>query len=116
MMFFFFGAKYLVNRPDFSKIQDIGAVMDLLDSKITLVHFLRQRVSTEGVHVTVGEEHGDNGLFRAFSLVTSVFTLGGAQGILGVLGPKRIPYSRLVPVVAYAARTLSRNKDMQETK
>jgi len=61
------------------------------------------------VHVTVGEEHTEDGTpFRSLSLVTSGFTVGGAQGVVGVLGPKRIPYARLIPVVGYAARALSR--------
>ena len=101
-----YGAKNLLNRQDFSKIDDIGSVLDLLDSKITLAHFLRQQGDETGVHVTVGEEHQDGMLFRALSLVTSAFPFRGGRGMLGVLGPKRMPYARLVPVVDHAARTL----------
>jgi heat-inducible transcriptional repressor len=111
---FLSGAKNLVNRPDFSKIEDIGSIFELLESKVSLVHFLRQRGDNTGVHVTVGEERRDDGhLFRSLSLITGAFTLfeGGAQGMVGVLGPKRIPYARLVPVVSYAARSLGRTKD-----
>ena len=106
---FVFGAKNLLNRGDFVKTEDISAVLELLDSKITLVHLLRQQGDIEGVHVTVGEEHREDGsLFRALSLVTSAFTFGNGQGVIGVLGPKRMPYARLVPVVDYAAKALSR--------
>ena len=83
-----------------------------MDSKITLVHLLRQQADIEGVHVTVGEEHQEDGsLFRSLSLVTSAFTSGGSQGVVGVLGPKRMPYARLVPVVDYAAKVLSRKHE-----
>jgi heat-inducible transcriptional repressor len=106
---FLYGTRSLVNRPDFVKIEDIGSVLELLDSKVTLVHFLRQRCESEGVHVTVGEErHEDGKLFRELSLVTSAFSWGGGQGMVGVLGPKRMPYARLVPVVEHAAKVLSR--------
>jgi heat-inducible transcriptional repressor len=108
---FIAGAKNLVNRPEFSKIEDISSIFELLESKVTLVHFLRQKQDNTGVHVTVGEERREDGhLFRSLSLITGAFTLfeGGSLGMVGVLGPKRIPYARLVPVVSHAARTLGR--------
>jgi heat-inducible transcriptional repressor len=106
---FVYGVRNLVSKPDFLKIEDIGSVLELLESKVTLVHFLRQRAGSEGIHITVGEERQEDGeVFRALSLVTSAFTMGGALGMVGVLGPKRIPYARLVPLVAYAARVLNR--------
>ena len=109
---FVYGAKNLLNRQDFNKIEDIGQVLELMDSKITLVHLLRQQGDNEGVHVTVGEEHQEDGsLFRSLSLVTSAFASGGSQGVVGVLGPKRMPYARLIPVVDYAAKVLSRKHE-----
>ena len=109
---FVYGAKNLLNRQDFTKIEDISPILELMDSKITLVHLLRQQADIEGVHVTVGEEHQEDGsLFRSLSLVTSAFSSGGSQGVVGVLGPKRMPYARLVPVVDYAARVLSRKHE-----
>jgi heat-inducible transcriptional repressor len=109
---FISGARNLVNRPDFAKIEDLESIFELLESKVTLVHFLRQKADREnqdGVHVTIGEERGQDGqLFRSLSLVTASFSGGGAsRGMVGVLGPKRIPYARLVPVVRYAAQRLS---------
>ncbi len=107
---FLSGARNLVGHGDFGKIGEIESILALLDSKVTLVHFLRQRENDEGVHVTIGEERGPDGLlFRSLSVVTAAFSLneGGAKGMVGVIGPKRIPYARLVPVVDYAARRLT---------
>jgi heat-inducible transcriptional repressor len=113
---FISGARNLVGRQDFAKIEDIDSIFALLESKVTLVHFLRSREEDEGVHVTIGEERGPDGrLFRSLSLVTASFpaqagdsgTAGSPRGLVGVLGPKRIPYARLVPMVDYAARRLT---------
>lgn len=101
------GQKDMFSQPDFEKIEDLNSILDLLDSKITLVHFLRQRNEKEGVHVTVGEEHKDGRKLRSISIVTSAFTLGGAQGTVGVIGPKRMPYSKLISLVDFTAKTLS---------
>ena len=108
---FISGARNLVGHGDFGKSGEIDSIFALLESKVTLVHFLRQR-EADGeagvVHVTIGEERGPDGrLFRSLSLVTASFSDGGGgRGLVGVLGPKRIPYARLVPLVDYAARRL----------
>jgi heat-inducible transcriptional repressor len=106
------GQKNMFSQPDFEKIEDLDSILELLDSKITLVHFLRQRNEKEGVHVTVGEEHRNGEKLRSISIVTSAFTMGGAQGTVGVIGPKRMPYSRLISLVDFTAKTLSR-KDQE---
>jgi heat-inducible transcriptional repressor len=102
------GTKNIFSRPDFEKIEDFESILEFLDSKIALVHFLRQRHEREGVHVTIGEEHRDGQKLRSISIVTSAFTLGGGHGVVGVIGPKRMPYSKLISIVDFMAKTLSR--------
>jgi heat-inducible transcriptional repressor len=102
------GTKNILNRRNFENIEDLESILDLLDSKMALVHFLRQRNEKEGVHVTIGEEHREGYPLRSVSIVTSAFSMGGAHGIVGVIGPKRMPYSRLISIVDHTAKTLSR--------
>jgi heat-inducible transcriptional repressor len=101
------GTKNIFSQADFEKLEDLEAILDLLDSKMALVHFLRQREEKEGVHVTIGEENKEGQKLRSVSIVTSAFRLGGAQGIVGVIGPKRMPYSRLISIVDHTAKALS---------
>jgi heat-inducible transcriptional repressor len=103
----FSGTKNIFSQADFEKLEDLEAILDLLDSKMALVHFLRQRNEKEGVHVTIGEEHREGHNLRSVSIVTSAFHLGGGQGIIGVIGPKRMPYSRLISIVDHTAKTLN---------
>src|SRR5690606_33729123 len=76
------GARNLINRADFVNLSDLESIFGLLESKVTLVHFLRQREAhgdDEDVHVTIGEERGPDGrLFRSLSLVTASFSGGGS--------------------------------------
>lgn len=101
------GAGQVLNQPDFERIGDLSGLLEMLDSRITLVHFLRQRAEDRGVRVTVGEEHR-NGRLRSISIMTSTFRMGEARGMVGVIGPKRMPYARLIPMVDYTARALNR--------
>ncbi len=103
------GTKNIVGQQNFETIEEMDSILDLLDSKMALVHFLRQRNSNDGVHVTIGTENRDGYPLRSVSIVTSAFTMGGAQGIVGVMGPKRMPYSRLIAIVDHTAKVLSRD-------
>jgi heat-inducible transcriptional repressor len=104
----FSGTKNIFTPANFEKIEDLESILDMLDSKMALVHFLRQRNEKEGVHVTIGEEHREGHNLRSVSIVTSAFRLGGGQGIIGVIGPKRMPYSRLISIVDHTAKALTR--------
>jgi heat-inducible transcriptional repressor len=57
--------------------------------------------------VVIGAEHPDPGL-RSFSLVASTYEDGANVGMVGVIGPTRMRYSRAIAVVEGAAQALSR--------
>ncbi|MFC1584899.1 heat-inducible transcriptional repressor HrcA [Fibrobacterota bacterium] len=104
------GTKNIVNQPEFEKIEDVEGIIELLDDKRTLVHFLQGRTKHKGVYVTVGREH-KLGIFKTHSVITSTFNLGGARGTVGVIGPMRMDYSKLISVVDYTAKILSGNSE-----
>ncbi len=101
------GTKNILTQHEFERIEDIEGILELVDSKITLVHLLRTRSEHGGVYVTIGAEN-EGGIFRSYSIITSTFNMGGVQGTVGVIGPKRMPYSRLISIVDYTASTLNR--------
>jgi heat-inducible transcriptional repressor len=119
---FLSGIHYLTRKPDFGQPSELEPILEMLESKIALLHFMRQAREREGVHVTVGEESLDGKPFRSISLVTASYRKGPALkrggsgespensgdslGVVGVMGPKRMPYSRVLPLVAYAARKM----------
>ncbi len=100
------GAGNVVKQPDFGKIEDIEGLIELVDNKKTLVHFLQERGQQQGVQVTVGNEN-EMGIFKTHSVITSSFALGGVKGTIGVIGPTRMEYDKLISVVDYTSRILS---------
>jgi heat-inducible transcriptional repressor len=56
-----------------------------------------------GVQVTIGAEHGDTDL-AGFTLVTSTYQRAGATGVIGVLGPTRMPYDKIIGLVEHTGR------------
>ena len=42
-----------------------------------------------------------------FSVITSAYTMGDLSGTIGVIGPKRMPYAKVIPLVDYVAKAIS---------
>jgi heat-inducible transcriptional repressor len=64
-------------------------------------------METEGLQLFIGQESGFK-ILDDCSVVTSPYRIGGEQvGVLGVVGPTRMPYDRVIPAVDATARLLS---------
>jgi heat-inducible transcriptional repressor len=94
---------------DFAELSDIETLRKLFDAfsrKRVMLELLDRSIHAHGVQVFIGEESG----FRILddcSVVTSPYRLDdGAIGVLGVIGPTRMAYDRVVPIVDITARLL----------
>lgn len=102
------GTHHLLKGRNFENIEDLESLLEMVESKIALVHFLRNQAEQDGVHVTIGQEQRDGKPFRSLAIVTETCGQGEMRGLVGVMGPKRLPYSYLVALVHHAAKTLTR--------
>ena len=93
---------------DFSEDTDtVKTLFDAVSSKGQVLHLLDQCLQTSGVQLFIGEESGYQPL-GDMSLVTSSYELNGeVAGVLGVIGPTRMDYKDVIPVVDVTARILS---------
>lgn len=81
-------------------------LFNVFDEKRQILHLLDACLKTDGVQIFIGEESGYDAL-QACSVVTSRYTLNGeAVGVLGVIGPTRMPYDKVIPVVELTAKLL----------
>jgi heat-inducible transcriptional repressor len=95
-------ASVLVDQPEFATSEQMRSLLSITDRRDVLREALAQRRS-EGLVVTIGGEHGDPGL-TGFTLVTSTYQRGGATGVIGVLGPTRMPYDKIIGLVEHTGR------------
>ena len=78
-----------------------------LDAREKLVSLLDLAMQTKGGHVVVGEEVGGLGGGQ-IAIVGAAYSAGGnASGTIGVIGPTRMDYPRVVPLVAATANAMS---------
>ena len=99
------GTKNIVEQPEFKDPHYARSVIEILENEELIVHLLEQ-VPVGGVWVTIGSENGNKQL-EQYSLVVSTYRIGDVPGMIGLIGPKRMNYARAVPLVEYAARSIS---------
>ena len=97
------------NLLNFVAGQDMETVRDLFDAfsqKRDVLHLLDRCLDAEGVHLFIGEESGYKPLGE-YSMVTAPYNVDGKlAGVLGVIGPTRMAYQRVIPIVDATARLL----------
>lgn len=94
----------LAEQPEFSSNERMRALLDLTERKEVLRHAIENR-KAPGLTVTIGGEHVDPKL-TAFTLVTSSYQCGPFAGVIGVMGPTRMPYQKVVSLVEHTSRLL----------
>lgn len=97
------------NLMGFSELSDMERLKNLFEAfsqKQGVIHLLDQCMKADGVQIFIGEESG----YRAFdhcSLVTSAYSVSDeVVGVLGVIGPTRMAYEKIIPYVDVTAKLL----------
>jgi heat-inducible transcriptional repressor len=104
--FHFGGTNNIMNQPEFSDHQQLAKVFNLLENRGILIHLFDQKEGSEKISITIGEENRE-ALIKHCSLITASYHIGRISGMLGVLGPTRIRYSKMVALVDFMAKILT---------
>jgi len=107
------GETNLMDFAELSDIETIRRLFDVFSRKQFMLDLLDRSINADGVQVFIGEESG-YGLLDDVSVVTAPYKVDDNHvGVLGVIGPTRMAYDRVVPIVEITARLLSSalNKD-----
>ncbi len=101
------GAEDVVLQPEFGNPKDLRSVVELINNEEIIIHVLEKNENLPTrVRVTIGKENED-GKLEPYSVITSAYTIGDVTGSIGVIGPKRMPYAKMIPLVNYVALTIS---------
>ena len=95
------------NLFELDALEDIRELFRAFSLKGDILHLLDRCLETEGVQLFIGQESGYE-LLDECSVVTSPYKVDGELvGVLGVIGPTRMAYERVIPIVDATARVLS---------
>ncbi|MBI4420145.1 MAG: heat-inducible transcription repressor HrcA [Gemmatimonadetes bacterium] len=95
-------AQLLAEQPEFSSNEQMKTLLELTERRDVLRAALRNRRSG-GLTVTIGGENLDP-RFSAFTIVTSSYRHGALSGVIGVMGPTRMPYQKIVSLVEHTSQ------------
>jgi heat-inducible transcriptional repressor len=102
------GQARILDQPEFSDAGRMKEIYQAFEQKGVLVQLLSRCMSADGVQIYIGSETSLS-QSAGVSLVTSRFvTSSNTVGMLGVIGPTRMGYSSVIPIVDYTARMVSR--------
>src|SRR5881628_1852683 len=95
-------AQLLAGQPEFATQESLQGLLAVTERRDLLREALARRLGG-GLTITIGGEHQDPRL-ASFTLVTSSYRMGPLAGVIGVLGPTRMPYDKIVALVDHTSR------------
>lgn len=102
------GAANIAHQPEFADVKKMKEIFAAFDQKSKLVKILDQCLSQGGLRIIIGRESEVREM-RELSLIASPYKSGDhVLGVLGIVGPKRIAYDRMVALVDFTARFVSK--------
>jgi heat-inducible transcriptional repressor len=99
-------ASLLADQPEFSTGERMRQLIELTETRQKLASMLGARPGANGVSITIGNEHGDPRL-EPFTVVTAEYSAGSLSGVIGVIGPTRMPYDKVIALVGHTSRLVS---------
>lgn len=105
---FLSGTKNLIKQPEFETASRIQSVIELLEEKEVIVHILEQSSESKKgeVSVSIGREI-PNMKMEEYSVITKEYKFGENIGTLGIVGPKRMEYAKIIAIVDYVSNILT---------
>ncbi|MEJ2633712.1 MAG: heat-inducible transcriptional repressor HrcA [Calditrichia bacterium] len=100
------GTHNILRQPEFTDNEKISGVVELLEDKRIIIRLLGNKVSEEDLNIIIGEEIGEEAMENC-SIIAARYKIDNVIGMLGIIGPTRMNYSHLVPLVEFTARVIS---------
>jgi heat-inducible transcriptional repressor len=108
------GAASILTKPEFSDAVALRKTFLALQEKEKLVEILNSCLSEEGLQILVGSESNFTQIYN-FSIVTRRYgTQAAPLGMVGIIGPMRMEYARMAPLVDYLGVALSRKIEEEQ--
>lgn len=108
------GTKNILKQPEFIDHEQFQSVIELIENKDIIIHIMDKDnpIPDKDVTVTIGEENEDE-KFSDYSMITKEYKIGDLKGTLGIMGPKRMDYSKIIAAVVYIAEQLTQELTKQ---
>ncbi|MEM3373048.1 MAG: heat-inducible transcriptional repressor HrcA [Candidatus Anstonellales archaeon] len=102
------GVKNILQVPEFSDTEHIQAVIELIEDREVILHIFERtsKLDNDKILVSIGKENVVEKLSE-FSVVTTKYKFGDANGVIGMIGPRRMDYPKIIAIVSYMSKLLT---------
>ncbi len=97
------GLTQLLSQPEFAQSKKVRPILEVLEQQPLFARLLAESLATPGVQVIIGTENRLEQMHEASVVLTRYGSAEDMCGVLGVVGPTRLPYWRVVPMVRFMA-------------
>lgn len=103
------GATNVIQHPEFDDPEKFQSVIELIEDKDIIIHIMEKKKMdiSNNVMISIGSENEDEKL-NEYSLITKEYNFGETVGTVGIIGPKRMEYSKVIAIVSYLGELLSK--------
>ena len=101
------GAQNLIAQPEFDAPERLRSVIELVENEDVVVHLLGSATEAGRISVRIGHELSDPAM-HDYSLIATTYRAGNATGSLGIIGPRRMDYGRMMSIVQLMSSVLTR--------
>lgn len=102
------GTQNIIEQPEFGDPKNFRSVIEMIENEEIIVHLLEKRESgSPSPTITIGSENREEAA-RDYSVVTTAYDIDGISGRVGIIGPRRMNYAQLIPLVEHVAKTIAR--------
>lgn len=97
------GTGNFFKQPEFAEQQGkMAELIGMFEERTQMAEILNGRMGEDGIAITIGEEN-ETPQLKDCSLLTSKYRFGNVTGVIGLMGPTRMSYSKMVPLLRYIA-------------
>ncbi len=97
----------LAAQPEFNTGERLKGLIELTEQRALLADVLGSREHKGGLKITIGSENPEEAL-SDFTLVTADYRVGQLKGVIGVIGPTRMPYEKVIAIVDYTSTLVNK--------
>ncbi len=102
------GTQNIIEQPEFIDPRNFRSIIELIENDDIIVHLLEKHEELDkNFVITIGEENKDSKA-REYSVVSATYDLEGITGRVGIIGPTRMDYGKLIPLVDHVAKLIAR--------
>ena len=102
------GTQNMIEQPEFIDPKNFRSVIELIENDDIIVHLLEKHEDFDSnAVVTIGSENEDSKA-KDYSIVSATYDLDGVKGRVGIIGPRRLDYAKVIPLVDHVAQLVAK--------